>query len=91
MKNAGYDVENTTGENLDIDFKIVSDSEADIVTEFYIFEHMLAPFNLLNSVKNKSLSPLFLLNFGLLMHIGMKMMIGINIIMNLNQNNLNFY
>ncbi len=55
MKNAGYKVENTNGENLDVDFKIVSDSEADIVTAFEIFEHMLAPFNLLNSVKNKKL------------------------------------
>ena len=55
MKNAGYNVENTNGENLDVDFKIVSDSNADIVTAFEIFEHMLAPFNLLNSVKNKKL------------------------------------
>lgn len=55
MKNAGYEVENTNGENLDVDFKVVLDSEADIVTAFEIFEHMLAPFNLLNSVKNKKL------------------------------------
>ncbi len=55
MKNAGYEVENTKGENLDIDFKIVCDSDADVVTAFEIFEHMLAPFNLLNSLQNKKL------------------------------------
>ena len=55
MKNAGYEVENTKGENLDVDFKIVSESDADLITAFEIFEHMLAPFNLLNSLKNKKL------------------------------------
>jgi len=55
MKKAGYEVENTKGENLDLDFKIVSNSNADLITAFEIFEHMLAPFNLLNSIKNKKL------------------------------------
>ena len=55
MKNAGYEVENTKGENLDVDFKIVSESDADLITAFEIFEHMLAPFNLLNTLKNKKL------------------------------------
>ena len=55
MSEAGYIVENTKGENLDIDFKIVSNSDADVITAFEIFEHMLAPFNLLNSIKNKKL------------------------------------
>jgi len=55
MKNAGYEVENTKGENLDLDFKIASNSNADLITAFEIFEHMLAPFNLLNSIKNKKL------------------------------------
>jgi len=55
MKNAGYEVVNTKGENLDVDFKIVSESDADLITAFEIFEHMLAPFNLLNSLKNKKL------------------------------------
>ena len=55
MKNAGYEVENTKGENLDVNFKMVSESDADLITAFEIFEHMLAPFNLLNSLKNKKL------------------------------------
>ncbi len=55
MRKAGYEVENTKGENLDLDFKIVSNSNADLITAFEIFEHMLAPFNLLNSIKNKKL------------------------------------
>jgi len=55
MRKAGYEVENTKGENLDLDFKIVSNSNADLITAFEIFEHMLAPFNLLNNIKNKKL------------------------------------
>lgn len=55
MKTNGYEVENTKGENLDIDFKAASQSDADLITAFEIFEHMLAPFNLLNSIKNKKL------------------------------------
>ena len=55
MRKAGYEVENTKGENLDLDFKIASNSNADLITAFEIFEHMLAPFNLLNSIKDKKL------------------------------------
>jgi hypothetical protein len=42
-----YKIVNTTGEDLDVDFKIVT--KYTTITAFEIFEHMFAPFNLLNS------------------------------------------
>lgn len=50
MREAGYEVTNTKGENLDLDFKIAAESNADLITAFEIFEHMLAPFNILNAI-----------------------------------------
>ena len=55
MQKAGYNVKNTNGENLDVDFKIANESDADVITAFEIFEHMLAPFNVLNSINNKKI------------------------------------
>lgn len=43
----GYNLVNTTGEDLDVDFTIVKKYSS--ITAFEIFEHMFAPFNLLNS------------------------------------------
>ena len=51
----GYIVENTKGEDLDVDFSAVHESTADVVTAFEIFEHMLAPFNILREIKAKRL------------------------------------
>ena len=47
----GYQVQNTKGEDLDIDFKTVQQSQAESVTAFEIFEHLLAPFNVLKEIK----------------------------------------
>ena len=47
MIDEGFDVVNTQGEDLDVDFSSVSQSDADVVTAFEIFEHMVAPFNIL--------------------------------------------
>ena len=55
MKKEGYQVQNTKGENLDLDFKIAAESNVDLITAFEIFEHMLAPFNILNALKVKNL------------------------------------
>ncbi|NDV43741.1 methyltransferase [Flagellimonas sediminis] len=55
MKAEGYQVENTNGEDLDIDFKAVAQSNAEVVTAFEIFEHLVAPFNVLKEVKAKKL------------------------------------
>ncbi len=51
MKKEGFLVENTTGEDLDIDFSVVQNSDAEVVTAFEIFEHLLAPFNVLKEIK----------------------------------------
>lgn len=50
-----YNVTNTTGEDLDVDFEIVKEDQFEIVTAFEIFEHMLCPFNILKSIKAKKL------------------------------------
>jgi hypothetical protein len=47
----GYLVENTKGEDLDVDFSTVRASRAKVVTAFEIFEHLLAPFNVLREIK----------------------------------------
>ena len=51
MIEQGYAVANTQGEDLDIDFTSVRNSQAKVVTAFEIFEHMLAPFNVLREIK----------------------------------------
>ena len=51
----GYLVENTKGEDLDINFQDYLKNKKDCLTAFEIFEHMLAPFNILNSINNKKL------------------------------------
>ncbi|GMN10978.1 hypothetical protein MTsPCn9_27100 [Croceitalea sp. MTPC9] len=55
MKAEGYHVENTQGEDLDLDFKAVANSKADVVTAFEIFEHLVAPFNVLREIKAKKI------------------------------------
>jgi hypothetical protein len=51
----GYSVTNTTGEDLDTDTSVVKTDEFDVVTAFQIFEHMVAPFNVLNDIKANKL------------------------------------
>jgi hypothetical protein len=55
MKEEGYYVQNTQGEDLDEDFTVVENSDAEIVTAFEIFEHLLAPYNVLKAIKAKHL------------------------------------
>ncbi|WP_422860861.1 methyltransferase [Flagellimonas sp. S174] len=55
MREQGYSVENTMGEDLDIDFSSVTQSNAEVVTAFEIFEHLVAPFNVLKEIKSKKL------------------------------------
>lgn len=55
MLEKGYQVENTRGEDLDLDFSTITNSETDVVTAFEIFEHLLAPFNVLREIKAKKL------------------------------------
>jgi len=51
MKSQGYQVENTQGEDLDLDFSTVTNSKATVITAFEIFEHLIAPFNVLREIK----------------------------------------
>lgn len=51
----GYTIENTKGENLDTDYQAYLDTGADVVTAFEIFEHMLAPHNILKEIKTEKL------------------------------------
>ena len=55
IKQKGFNIKNTSGENLDIDFQSVLNPNIDLITAFEIFEHMLAPFNVLNQIKASKL------------------------------------
>lgn len=55
LKAARYQVENTQGENLDDDYLGYAKKEVDCVTAFEIFEHMLAPYNILKTIKSQRL------------------------------------
>jgi len=51
----GYEVENTKGEDLDLEFKNINSYQAELVTSFEVFEHLLAPYNILREIKAKKL------------------------------------
>lgn len=51
MAENGYHVSNTSGEDLDEDFSAVRNNEYDVVTAFEIFEHLLAPYNILKEIQ----------------------------------------
>lgn len=51
MTQNGYQVENTKGEDLDEVFSAVQQSNANVVTAFEIFEHLIAPYNILKEIK----------------------------------------
>jgi hypothetical protein len=55
MRNEGYSVENTKGEDLDLNYDSVLNSKAEVVTAFEIFEHLLAPLNILSQIKANKL------------------------------------
>lgn len=56
LSELGYNVENTEkGLDLDIDYEVVKKEDFDVVTAFEIFEHMVAPFNILRSITAKKL------------------------------------
>lgn len=52
MSQNGYNVTNTQGENLDIEYQKFLNNDVELYTAFEIFEHMLAPFNFLKDVKS---------------------------------------
>ena len=55
MRDEGFDVENTKGEDLDNDFSLELYSKVNVVTAFEIFEHLVAPYNVLTHIKAKKL------------------------------------
>ncbi|WP_242132811.1 class I SAM-dependent methyltransferase [Aestuariivivens marinum] len=55
MGSRGYQVENTKGEDLDLDTSTIEDSDAEVVTAFEIFEHLISPFTVLQSIKANKL------------------------------------
>lgn len=55
MRKEGFSVENTNGEDLDVDFSSVQSSLAKVVSAFEILEHLVAPFNVLSEIKAKKL------------------------------------
>lgn len=50
MEQNGYTVFNTSGEDLDLQPEIVQNFNVDVVTAFEIFEHLIAPFNVLREI-----------------------------------------
>ena len=55
MLENGYAVSNTKGEDLDLDTSVIFNSDAQVVTAFEIFEHLLSPFTVLKAIKAKRL------------------------------------
>ncbi len=51
MQEKGYVVTNTTGEDLDENTSAVTNTEVNAVTAFEIFEHLLAPLQVLKDIK----------------------------------------
>ncbi|MGV8945273.1 MAG: methyltransferase [Lutibacter sp.] len=51
MEQNGYTVYNTSGEDLDLLPEIVKTYKVDAVTAFEIFEHLIAPFNVLQAIE----------------------------------------
>ena len=46
LKLKGYNVSNTNGEDLDIDFKAVEKNNANVICAFQILEHLVSPYNI---------------------------------------------
>lgn len=51
LAEAGFRVENTQGEDLDVDFGKYHAESYDCVTAFEIFEHLMAPYNILKTIR----------------------------------------
>ncbi|MDT0645492.1 methyltransferase [Zunongwangia sp. F260] len=55
MQEHDYTVQNTSGEDLDVDTSAVQNGNFDVVTAFEIFEHLVAPYNVLKDVQAEKL------------------------------------
>ena len=50
LQSSGYQVTNTSGEDLDLDLGAVKGSDAKVVTALEILEHLVSPFNVLKAI-----------------------------------------
>lgn len=55
MKQQGYQVSNTAGEDLDLELGAVRRSDAGVVTAFEILEHLVSPFEVLRALPGDKL------------------------------------
>tara|TARA_Y100000739_G_scaffold228523_1_gene240524 strand:- start:8068 stop:8589 length:522 start_codon:yes stop_codon:yes gene_type:complete len=55
IKKNGYNINSTSGEDLDIDRSTIKNSNAEVITAFEIFEHLLNPYGVLKDIKAKKL------------------------------------
>jgi len=55
IKKNGYNINNTSGEDLNIDRSAIKNSNAEVITAFEIFEHLLNPYGVLKDIKAKKL------------------------------------
>jgi len=55
MRQLGYQVSNTQGEDLDTDQSRLGNSDYNVVTAFEIFEHLVAPYTVLKAIKSRRL------------------------------------
>ena len=55
MKERNFSVQNTKGEDLDVNYSTVLEASYTVTTAFEIFEHLLAPFNVLRELKSDKL------------------------------------
>ena len=55
LKTEGYTVNNTSGEDLDLNINALETCKSDVVTAFEIFEHLLSPFTVLKNIQSKKL------------------------------------
>jgi len=55
LQKEGYTLTNTKGEDLDLETTAVKTTDYDVVTAFEIFEHLVAPFNVLQDIQAKKL------------------------------------
>ncbi len=55
LKREGFNVSNTSGEDLDLETAAVKSDAYDVVTAFEIFEHLVSPFNVLQDIKARKL------------------------------------
>lgn len=53
MKDNGFNPSNTQGEDLDDDYQKINNYDFDCITSFEIFEHLMAPYNLLKEIEPK--------------------------------------